>query len=337
MYCIRCGKANVPEALFCYNCGTRLVRGGENSSEAGTPSTEAEAVPPTLNIGSQNNSQPFSQAAATPNQPPIAAVQDAPPSTPPPLPSGPTWPGYSPPPGQAPPPGWTPPPYNPEAYRYGIPPQISRVPLAPNGMPMPVFGNPEGFYAYSNKEGQKVYAALAPLSLRLAAVIIDTVLFYLVAVVLVAIVLVATLSPAELDKMNATLRNGNWTDGQQLPGWISLVVESVYLAYVTLMLWLAKGRTLGKRMVGIKVMKLNGAPPDFNTAILRSAFGFSRPLGNVLVPYGDIFYVLSLGLTIMVAVGFSAAIWDKQRRGWHDKLADTIVVRSNELVQGVNY
>ncbi|MEI6046209.1 MAG: zinc ribbon domain-containing protein, partial [Chloroflexota bacterium] len=42
MYCIRCGKKNVPDALFCYNCGTQLLQGAEDSEKAVPPDSAGD-------------------------------------------------------------------------------------------------------------------------------------------------------------------------------------------------------------------------------------------------------------------------------------------------------
>jgi uncharacterized RDD family membrane protein YckC len=39
----------------------------------------------------------------------------------------------------------------------------------------------------------------------------------------------------------------------------------------------------------------------------------------------------------MVLIGFSAAGWHPRKQGWHDRLAETVVVLRTELVKGVNY
>ena len=67
------------------------------------------------------------------------------------------------------------------------------------------------------------------------------------------------------------------------------------------------GQTLGKRLLGIRVMDFEtGAPLGFGRAALRQiARGLSA---------------LALGL------GYLWMLWDPERRTWHDKLTDGVVV-----------
>jgi uncharacterized RDD family membrane protein YckC len=328
MYCIRCGKLNMPEATFCYNCGARLVRGPESAEN--NPAL-GETTPPKEDATTTDSTVEEARPSS------VAAVQETPPpSSPNPTsaPSQPNWPNnYSPPgmngSGQSQPPGW-----NPPSYGSYPPPGTNRVPLGPQGLPLPVYGNPEGYYSYTNKDGKKVYAALAPLGVRFGAMVIDILVAYLPISLFVSLIYAFTLPPGEAERLAGS---ADMAEVQaNIPSWVNLLIGTLFLLYVVLMHWLYKGRTIGKRVLGLKVIKLDGSRLDFNTVLLRSVFGYSTTLGAVLAPYGPLF-LLNLFLEIMVFVGFASAIWDKRNRGWHDKLADTIVVRSDELVQGINF
>jgi len=65
------------------------------------------------------------------------------------------------------------------------------------------------------------------------------------------------------------------------------------------------GQTLGKKLLGLKVIDAEGHPPQFGAA-------FARGLG----------YIAS---STFLDLGFLWAIWDKSRRTWHDLLAGTRV------------
>ncbi len=71
----------------------------------------------------------------------------------------------------------------------------------------------------------------------------------------------------------------------------------------------SKGQTIGKIIVGIKVVDISSRKhPSFMIAIVRETFGKFL---------SGIFFVL----------GFLWILWDKQKQGWHDKLANTFVVK----------
>ncbi len=80
------------------------------------------------------------------------------------------------------------------------------------------------------------------------------------------------------------------------------------IAYLIGMWAFADGQTLGMKALGMKVVKTDGTPVTFLTALLR--------------------YV---GLIISFFVLFLGVIWiafDKDKQGWHDKIASTYVVRA---------
>lgn len=72
-------------------------------------------------------------------------------------------------------------------------------------------------------------------------------------------------------------------------------------------LYVQSGQSFGKRLIGIRVVRVDSAPIDYQTAILRHLLGY--PLS-----------FLGLGL------GLLWPIWDARRQGWHDKLANTVVI-----------
>jgi uncharacterized RDD family membrane protein YckC len=67
------------------------------------------------------------------------------------------------------------------------------------------------------------------------------------------------------------------------------------------------GQTWGKRLLGIRVVSIDGSPLTLGKGILRW-------LG---------YFVSGLPLDL----GYLWAIWDKDKQTWHDKIAGTIVVK----------
>ena len=86
------------------------------------------------------------------------------------------------------------------------------------------------------------------------------------------------------------------------PSWGLLVA----LAYFTGM-WAWKGTTIGGILLKLKVARLDGQPMTFPVALVR---GLSA-----------VFSVVVLFL------GFLWIAWDRDKQGWHDKIAGTTVVR----------
>ena len=101
--------------------------------------------------------------------------------------------------------------------------------------------------------------------------------------------------------------------------WVLWVLVLIWFFYETgsVALW---GRTLGKRIAGIKVVNAeSGALPGWGKAIGRWAvpsIPAAIPL-QTLWPIGALWWVLcNVSLT-----------WDRVCQGWHDKAAGTLVIK----------
>lgn len=80
--------------------------------------------------------------------------------------------------------------------------------------------------------------------------------------------------------------------------------------YLTLFLALWGGRTPGKRLFGLRVVRLNGQPLGLLMSLERAggyAAGFATGL-----------------------LGFARVWWDPNRQGIHDKIAETVVIREEQ-------
>lgn len=85
-------------------------------------------------------------------------------------------------------------------------------------------------------------------------------------------------------------------------GWRSLIPIVYFLVF-----WIALGATPGKLALGLKIIETDGKKLRWTKAILR--------------------FIGSIVSTFIIFLGF---IWigiDKKKQGWHDKIADTYVIR----------
>jgi len=82
-----------------------------------------------------------------------------------------------------------------------------------------------------------------------------------------------------------------------------LIIPPFYFIILTAVF----GQTLGKMICGIRVVRTDGSRVGLLISILRFFC-----------------YIISGAL---LGVGFLWALWDENRQGWHDMLADTMVVR----------
>ena len=88
-------------------------------------------------------------------------------------------------------------------------------------------------------------------------------------------------------------------------GWVaSLVTGLIYFSYFD---GSENGQTVGKMALGIRVIDFRtGGPIGFGR-------GFIRWLGRIVS-------------TIPCFLGYFWALWDKEKQGWQDKIATTVVV-----------
>jgi uncharacterized RDD family membrane protein YckC len=70
-----------------------------------------------------------------------------------------------------------------------------------------------------------------------------------------------------------------------------------------------KGQTPGKMVLGIKVVNARGERPGLGVAAMREILG-------------------KLISAIALCLGFLWIAWDREKQGWHDKIADTHVVKA---------
>ncbi|MBN9390605.1 MAG: RDD family protein [Chloroflexi bacterium] len=229
-------------------------------------------------------------------------------------------------------------------FPYGYPPiprrtETQRFPVASNGKPYVVIDHPESFYGYKNDDGKQVYAAYATIQARIMAALFDTCILFLPLQTIATFITVNFSQEARrlLESMTTSPDQSQLEDISALvPGWAILAIYSVTLAYSVLCTW-KWGQTLGKRVLRIKIIGKDGKPPTFQAALTRNLFGYAYGLGSVAFGLAGFGSVLGFCLQLMVIAGFTAAFFNRQRRGWHDRLAETYVVGKLELVQGENY
>jgi hypothetical protein len=99
----------------------------------------------------------------------------------------------------------------------------------------------------------------------------------------------------------------------RLTAWISAAAENLGIGfgwgalYFTTFLAMGKGQTPGKRLMGIRVIRLDAKPVTWLMAFER---------------FGGYFASASTGL-----LGFLQIFWDRNRQALHDKVAETVVIR----------
>lgn len=88
---------------------------------------------------------------------------------------------------------------------------------------------------------------------------------------------------------------------------IGVATLPLFAVYCALM-WALRGTTIGGIVCGLKIVRPDGRPVDWATAIVRALGGFLS--------------ILPAGL------GFIWIVFDDERRAWHDKIAGTAVIHA---------
>lgn len=88
---------------------------------------------------------------------------------------------------------------------------------------------------------------------------------------------------------------------------LSVFVSIIFYAIYEIFMLKKNGQTIGKKLLGIKVIKTNGESLTWSTAIIREI--------------GEIINAFTIG------IGYLIIIFDDKKQGLHDKIADTYVVK----------
>ncbi|MBL0350194.1 MAG: RDD family protein [Elusimicrobia bacterium] len=151
--------------------------------------------------------------------------------------------------------------------------------------------------------------ALASFGERLLAVIADNFLVVLIpAAILIAVYIGIT---------SATLAQ---IKAGQSPGYkYFILIDVIYFmsvpAFYYALFWSKSGMTPGKRLAGVKVVRLNGERLTYPRALARA---YSMLLYRIPV------FQVPLLIVSAVMIGF-----EKNKRALHDMIAETIVVKNN--------
>ena len=83
-----------------------------------------------------------------------------------------------------------------------------------------------------------------------------------------------------------------------------------FIAWITLVLVLySRGTTIGKKILGMRVIKENGSKAGLGTMLVREIIG-------------------KFISAAVIMLGFLWILFDKDKQGWHDKLVSTFVVET---------
>ena len=158
---------------------------------------------------------------------------------------------------------------------------------------------------------------LATFLRRLAAHLIDTVLFHLPLLVIILALVGSIISGIESGGPEPPGDNG---DGL-LRVMMGVMLGSLALLVGYAIWWLfalRRGQTPGKQLVGIRVIKDNGEPSGWGYTLLREFVIKGLLAGFLSGMTGGIYF----------AADHLWPLWDRDRQALHDKMIGTLVVQN---------
>jgi uncharacterized RDD family membrane protein YckC len=149
----------------------------------------------------------------------------------------------------------------------------------------------------------KTYA-LADFIQRAVAYVIDSLIAGFILAVPMTCWLFSML-PARMTEADIETFSAQITRQQPVITLLSIVVLAIYHAYFMVK---RNGQTPGKSVMRIRVVRKDGAPLSWTDSLVRCGIGYT--------------------LSGVFLIGFFWALLDAERQGFHDKIANTVVVKA---------
>ena len=163
-------------------------------------------------------------------------------------------------------------------------------------------------------------AALAPRAARFGARLIDTIILSALAFVLLLVLHYTDVKPIPIDDLDNSDAYETYVESLD-EVFVALIAIT---AFYEIALTATRGQTLGKMATRIAVVRADdlstanwGRPPSWGKSFMRWVLPTVLGLPSIWVPV--IGYILWL-------LCYLSLTWDRERQGWHDKAAGTLVV-----------
>ena len=162
---------------------------------------------------------------------------------------------------------------------------------------------------------------LASRTARLGARLIDMAIFAVFTVVLLFVLHATDIKPIPVDEPYDSDAYEAYARSLRSVIWTLIAATAIYEIVLTA----TKGQTLGKMATRIQVVRAGdlfqpelGRPPLWGRSFLRWALPTALGLPGLIAPIiGNVLWLLC----------YLSVVWDRERQGWHDKIADTFVVQ----------
>ena len=198
------------------------------------------------------------------------------------------------------------------------PPKIRTIPPAPSP------ASPTDQNTFTSQQPYELASRVA----RLGARLIDSVIFMAFTAGLLFALHFTDVKPIPIDELSDsdTIEDffeyfQDYFESLDDVGWGLVIAAAVYeIAFIAM-----KGQTPGKMATRIQVVRAEdlsqpewGRPPGWGRSLIRWALPFLLGLPERFIPYAG---------NILVLFCYLSLTWDRDRQGWHDKAARTLVIQ----------
>lgn len=154
---------------------------------------------------------------------------------------------------------------------------------------------------------------------RVGAVLIDGLVLAPVNIVIVASLHLYTFT-------HETNANGTSTSQVQVHNvWVPALVYLLYAVVLLSRRGAHNGQTLGKQILGLRVIRNDGEPVDIKTALVRE--GLVKTLPGIV---GGISLLVGVASTSFTLLDYLWPLRDRENRAIHDLVAETHVVQTKQ-------
>lgn len=163
-------------------------------------------------------------------------------------------------------------------------------------------------------------AHLASRTARFGGRLIDVAVYFALTVALLLVLHFTDIKPIPVDEAYDSDAVRDYTESVDGLFWVPILFIAIYEIVLTA----TRGQTLGKMATRTQVVRAEdlfqpewGRAPGWGQSIIRWALPAVLLIPAFYLPYvGEILFLLC----------YLALMWDRDRQGWHDKAANTLVV-----------
>ena len=154
-----------------------------------------------------------------------------------------------------------------------------------------------------------VMPKLASVGKRWLAILIDGIIVAIPTLMLIGVTGMAANLETAVQANDSAMVSAAFSQFQSDLLLLNILISAVYNVFFMVYF---NGQTLGKIMLGLRVVKKNGRRISWLDALLRNVFGYT--------------------VSGLFLLGYIWAIFDREKQAWHDKMAGTVVVDERNRV-----